>query len=146
MDPVFYENGLQFECTRCSDCCRHDPGYVFLSAEDINRLCEALGLSIAELTEKYLREIRIGGFRRVSLTEKENYDCIFWEDEGCRVYSHRPLQCKTYPFWPSALADIESWKSTAKSCPGIGKGRRYSYKEIQHLLDLRKKEPFISLP
>lgn len=146
MEPVFYENGLKFECTRCNDCCRHDPGYVFLSAADINRLCDGLGLSIAELTVKYLREISIGGFKRVSLTEKENFDCIFWEKGGCLVYAHRPLQCKTYPFWPSSLAGKDSWESTARSCPGIGKGRKYSRREIEHLLDLRKKEPFISLP
>ena len=35
---VFYSDGLRFECTRCSRCCRHTPGYVFLSENDVERL------------------------------------------------------------------------------------------------------------
>ena len=145
MSSSFYKDGLRFECTRCNDCCRHDPGYVFLSPEDVQRLLDGLGMDIADFTANYLRDVTIGPFRRVSLIEKENFDCIFWENSGCTVYEHRPLQCRTFPFWPSCLSDEDSWKRTADGCPGIGKGRLYTEEEIEALVELRKKEPFIEL-
>ena len=146
MENKFYTNGLQFKCTRCNNCCRFDPGYVFLSVEDVQRLCEGLGIDLPELTGKYLREVNISGFKRISLTEKENYDCIFWEEEGCKVYKIRPLQCRSYPFWPAAIADAKSWESCGKSCPGAGHGRVHTEEEIDEWQELRKKESFIDLP
>ncbi|HUX21603.1 MAG TPA: YkgJ family cysteine cluster protein, partial [Spirochaetia bacterium] len=38
MYKPFYQDGLRFECTRCDACCRHEPGYVFLSQTDLRRL------------------------------------------------------------------------------------------------------------
>ena len=35
----FYKNGLNFECQRCSFCCGHSPGYVYLSERDLLTLC-----------------------------------------------------------------------------------------------------------
>ena len=95
MDSVFYSEGLRFECVRCSNCCRHEPGYVFLSENDLERLASGMGVTRNEFVSKFCRTVAIGNFSHVSLTEKENYDCIFWEDGGCTVYGHRPLQCRT---------------------------------------------------
>ncbi|HQO67077.1 MAG TPA: YkgJ family cysteine cluster protein, partial [Spirochaetales bacterium] len=35
MNQSFWHEGLRFECARCSACCRYEPGYVFLSADDL---------------------------------------------------------------------------------------------------------------
>ena len=63
--------------------------------------------------------------RRVSLREKANLDCMFWENGGCSVYEARPLQCRSFPFW-SALVSSEEWDLHAQQCPGIGKGSLHS--------------------
>ncbi len=49
MEEVFYGRGLRFECTRCSRCCRHNPGYVFLSPVDLARLAEAQIIWLASI-------------------------------------------------------------------------------------------------
>jgi len=92
MEDVFYKDGLHFECRRCSNCCRYEPGFVFLSYHDLKRLEYATSLSRAECVSRYCRGIYIHGTYRLSLIEKDNYDCIFWSEEGCLVYEHRPLQ------------------------------------------------------
>ena len=93
----FYEQGLRFACTRCSRCCRHTPGYVFLSANDLARIGEGTGLPEAQVRERFCRTVDPGGFPRLSLKEKPNLDCIFWEGEGCSVYAHRPAAVPQLP-------------------------------------------------
>ena len=71
----------------------------------------------------------------VSLKEKDNYDCIFLTKNGCSIYEGRPSQCRTYPFWESIVESRANWESEGKSCPGIGKGRKISRKEIEKELE-----------
>ena len=42
---------------------------------------------------------------------------------GGRVYPVRPLQCRTYPFWPEVLASRQAWQREARRCEGINRGR-----------------------
>ncbi|MGL4524267.1 MAG: YkgJ family cysteine cluster protein [Spirochaetia bacterium] len=142
----FYENGLQFSCTRCSRCCRHVSGYVFLSKSDIVALHTHIDMSEEEFLNEYCRAVDYGQEVRISLKEKANFDCIFWsaEADGCQVYPVRPLQCQSYPFWSQILTPI-GWKNEANSCPGINTGKMYSAQEIEEILKLREKNPFIIL-
>ena len=142
MSEEFYKDGLQFECTRCGYCCGHEPGYVFLSVKDVENLLEYLSVSQDEFIKKYCRIVDIGFFKRLSLVEKPNHDCIFWQNGmGCTVYQARPLQCRTYPFWPSVVDSRESWDEEAKSCPGINHGKLYSKEEIRECLKQRENDP-----
>ena len=79
---------------------------------------------------------------RLSLREKSNYDCVFW-DNGCAVYQARPLQCRTFPFWDSILVSAAAWKAAAEHCPGIGRGRPRSREEIEAYLRRAEAEPCI---
>jgi len=142
---VFYENGLRFECTRCSKCCRHTPGYVFLSEADIGPLLTALGVTRHVFLNKYCRRVQFGFAHRLSLREKPNVDCILWEFSGCSVYEARPLQCRSFPFWSSCLSSAKEWEFHARQCPGIGKGRLHSRDEIEGWIKQRLKEPFIEV-
>lgn len=137
MKTPFYQNGLKFECTQCHACCRHDPGYVFLSKEDLDRLCIHFHITSSEFIQKYCRWVDLGVERHLSLLEKPNFDCIFWE-EGCSVYASRPLQCRTYPFWSDSVQDKKSWDLESRFCPGIGIGKIHTADEIKnHLLNRR---------
>jgi Fe-S-cluster containining protein len=140
-DEPFYAGGLCFSCTRCSACCRFEPGYVFLSKIDADILAGFLNMDYTEFIETYCRWITgYGGKARLSLKEKANYDCIFWK-KGCTVYAGRPRQCRTFPFWPEVLRTAESWDDAARSCPGIGKGRRYDRSYIELQLAERQMDP-----
>lgn len=143
MQKIFYSSGLRFECTRCSRCCRHTPGYVFLSPADLDRLAAAAGLSCEEFFARYSRKVDLGLARRVSLKEKPNVDCILWENGGCSLYEARPLQCRSFPFWSACLASREEWLLQAKNCPGMGRGGVHSREEIEGWLSLRAREGFL---
>ena len=143
MNTPFYKEGLYFQCTRCSKCCRHDPGYVFLSKNDLLVLSSLLKISKEEFLKKYCKTVDLGILKRISLTEKNNNDCIFWDNGGCTVYEQRPLQCKTYPFWSSALNSPEDWEALGRNCPGLNKGKLYTAKEIEEKLIMRRLDPLI---
>ena len=142
-EHVFYEDGLRFECTRCSNCCRHEPGYVFLTSRDLKDLQKVTGLTTGAVIEKYCRKVYIGFVERISLKEKANFDCIFWEENGCQIYTARPLQCRSYPFWSSHLISRESWDREGVNCPGINKGTLHSCKSIEKWMRMRERNPLL---
>ncbi|HVO39138.1 MAG TPA: YkgJ family cysteine cluster protein [Spirochaetia bacterium] len=139
----FYSAGLRFQCTRCSRCCRHTPGYVFLSEKDVAYLLPRLQVERSEFLRRYCRRVRFGPVTRLSLKEKPNLDCILWENGGCSVYDARPLQCRSFPFWSACVSSAEEWEFHAGRCPGIGTGPLHDRKEIERWLALRLKEGFI---
>jgi Fe-S-cluster containining protein len=135
MEKPFYAEGLRFSCTRCSACCCHDPGYVFLSERDVATLVRALGMRYNDFVETYCRWISLPWTReQLSLKEKSNYDCIFWK-QGCSVYEQRPQQCRSFPFWQSVVISAEAWERAAASCPGMGKGALHTSMEIASWLE-----------
>jgi len=142
MAPTFFDQGLKFECTQCHACCRHDPGYVFLSRQDLDTLALGVEVSPKEFIEKYTRWVDLGQGPVLSLREKKNYDCIFW-DQGCTVYAHRPVQCRTYPFWEGPLSSAEKWKWEGRFCPGINTGKLRKKEEIEAALANRRSNPVL---
>ncbi|HLU48080.1 MAG TPA: YkgJ family cysteine cluster protein [Planctomycetota bacterium] len=128
MSEPWYAEGLRFRCTQCGRCCTGSPGYVWMGEQEIERLARFLSLTVEEFGKRYLR--RVG--RRLSLIEKANDDCIFWEN-GCTVYPARPDQCRTFPFWPENLESREDWDGVAEECPGVNRGKLYSVEEIERI-------------
>jgi Fe-S-cluster containining protein len=140
-EPPFYAQGLRFSCARCSECCRIDPGFVFLRKNDTELLVSALKTEYSVFIKRYCRWVpNAGGGEQLSLKEKANYDCIFWSN-GCAFYEARPLQCRAYPFWPSLLASRKTWDTL--SCAGMGRGTLYAREEIEALLARQRAEPII---
>lgn len=112
----WYANGLQFSCTGCGQCCTGAPGYIWVNLNEIEAIAAHLELSVKEFSARFLR--RING--RLSLLEMpKTYDCIFLKDKKCQIYSVRPTQCRTFPWWPQLLKSEEDWKEAAKFCEGI---------------------------
>jgi Fe-S-cluster containining protein len=140
----FYASGLKFSCTRCSSCCRYDAGFVFLSEQDLEKLALRLGMDRESFSKTYCRWVmNWQGTDVLSLKEKSNKDCIFW-DNGCSVYQARPLQCRAFPFWDSIVTSEQSWEIAASGCPGMNSGITHSGGEINEYIKLRIKEPVIN--
>ncbi len=126
-EEVWFAGGLQFTCTRCGHCCTGDPGYVWVNAEEIAAIAAFRGVTVEEATGLYTYKTRRGR----SLRDNEDGDCVFYvQGEGCSVYSVRPRQCRTWPFWHSNVVSEEAWQATCAVCPGSGTGALVSVEEI----------------
>jgi Fe-S-cluster containining protein len=138
-------NGYTFDCTRCSDCCRKDPGAVFLTTDDVDLIIEHLDMSLTQFLLECCRPVYRDGGSVVALLEKVNYDCIFW-NEQCIIYEARPLQCRTYPYWPSVVESDAAWKAEAKRCPGINRPDSLSLEEKFAKYTREKNAVYMKMP
>lgn len=130
-DQPWYIEGLRFTCTQCGDCCTGEPGFVWVTAEELNAIATYLGQPVSEVRKFYSRIAR--GKR--TLREKTNGDCIFYDrGQGCTIYPVRPAQCRTWPFWHSNLETPEHWERTCEKCPGSGQGELIPVEEISRRL------------
>ena len=130
-EQPWYKDGLQFTCTQCGDCCTGEPGYVWVTDEEMKQLAEYRGISIGEFRINHTKLVS----GRVSLREFANGDCTFFDGatRKCAVYPVRPAQCRTWPFWNSNLESEESWKEVVSVCPGAGCGSHVPLVQIQAL-------------
>ncbi len=124
----WYHAGLRFSCTACGECCKAHGAYshVYADDDDTVAMAKKLSLTPAEFERRYAffddlgnREIRF-----------ENGACVFLKGGRCSVYSARPVQCRTFPFWPENLVR-KVWKEEIeRDCPGAGTGQLHSAAEI----------------
>jgi uncharacterized protein len=132
----WYIGGLGFECMQCCGCCcGPNEGYVWTTKKEVELIAQHLKITVPQFRKKYTRKIGT----RTSLLEKAgNKDCIFiTETDGrktCAIYSVRPRQCRTWPFWKANLTTPNEWNYTASKCPGINRGKFYTFEEINEEL------------
>jgi Fe-S-cluster containining protein len=130
-EKVWYRDGLRFECTRCGNCCTGEPGYVWLNKKEIATLARVVELPKDDFLAAYTKMAPRG----VTLREKSNGDCIFFDRQrGCTIYQNRPRQCRTWPFWESNVESSQSWESMRHGCPGAGQGELIPVEEITRRL------------
>ena len=132
----WYKEGLSFSCTGCGKCCTGTPGAVWISEQEIVELTSFLQIPKEEVIHKYTRLL---GNRRALLEKppkNKEYDCIFLEGKQCTIYSIRPKQCKTFPWWKENLESKASWLEAGESCEGINHkdAPKVSLEEIQKQL------------
>jgi len=114
---------LQFQCQPgCIQCCdRH--GFVYITEADLGRMAAFLGITEAEFEAKYVYRTA----HQIRLRKPRASQCHFLKknDAGrgsCSVHPVKPVQCRTYPFWPELVEYRDVWQHEAKKCPGIGQG------------------------
>jgi len=124
------ENGIKFECQGSGNCCvsRGSYGFVYLSKKDIKKLSDNLNISKTKFLRVYCD--KTDGYIHLKELKEKKGDCIFLVDKKCSVYKSRPIQCRTWPFWPENL-NTKTWNNIiSKNCPGVGKGKIISKEEI----------------
>jgi len=135
MSEPWYSDGLRFTCTQCGHCCTGEPGYVWVADDEIAAIAKFLKEPVEEVTQLHTRRSK----GRRTLREKANGDCVFFESgRGCTIYSVRPPQCRTWPFWESNVATPEDWDRTERTCPGSGEGELIPVEEITRRLKVIK--------
>lgn len=134
-EKPWYNEGLSFKCTECGQCCTGAPGYVWVSVPEVKAMAEHLGISVKEFSDKYVRTVD----GRLSLVEDDsNFDCVFLKDRKCQIYSVRPKQCRTFPWWPQNLSSKKAWDEAAKFCEGINnQASTVPYKTIKEQLNIQ---------
>jgi Fe-S-cluster containining protein len=100
-----------------------------VNAEEISQIAEFIGKPVGQMQLEHARPVG----KRVSLKEFANGDCTFFDPElrRCTIYSVRPRQCRTWPFWNSNIKSPESWNEVQQVCPGSGNGNFVSLEEIE---------------
>jgi len=113
--------GFGFDSTACDACggrcCTGEAGHVWVTEEEIMAISNALALDVGTFSKDYL--VRINN--RISLKElriKGKLECVLLDSQNkrCAVYSVRPEQCKTYPFWDCFK---KNEKAAMRECPGV---------------------------
>jgi hypothetical protein len=136
----WYAAGLHFECQGCGGCCSGPAeGYIWVTRPEIGIIADYLKLTAGQLRRKYLKRV---GLRTTIIEHKTTKDCIFLQagadGKKCMIYSVRPSQCRSWPFWLNNLAGPDDWNKAAKKCPGINRGRLYSLEEIEGIKRIKK--------
>ena len=134
----WWSNGIRFECQESARCCvsRGEYGYVYLTLEDRRRLASHFGVPTREFTRRWCAKTD-GLFHLLDAPGRG--ECIFLEGTRCGVYEGRPTQCRTWPFWPDMMS-AKAWsKEVLGFCPGVGKGRLYTEREIESLLTIQRR-------
>ena len=134
MTKNIFLKGIRFQCQGSSNCCvsRGSYGFVYLSKKDLIKIAKYLNVSINLFKKKYceysdgylhLKEINVNG------------NCQFLENKKCSIYTARPMQCRTWPFWKENM-NTKKWnKELINFCPGIGKGKLISSSMIQKIIN-----------
>ncbi len=119
MKEKWYKDGLNFSCQGCGGCCCGPGGYVWVTEEEIQAMADRLKEPVKKFMRKYVRLVN----GRMALIDNAAGDCIFLNEKGqCKVYEQRPVQCKTFPWWPEIVASRSNWEDNGYDCPGIGHG------------------------
>ena len=101
------ENSFKFTfdpdiCEKCKGkCCTGKKrSYLWICEDEIKAISGYLNMNVEKFKKQYLylfdrkwsiKDLKISGV----------YQCVFFNGETgkCEVYSVRPEQCRTYPFW-----------------------------------------------
>ena len=124
--PKSLKNGVRFRCTDCGACCTGAPGRVRISEEELEAVSEFRNESLSALRNRVTYEQQ----GTLLLKERDNGDCVFFEDGRCSIHPVKPTQCRLYPFWFQNVRSEEAWRKTCAECPGIGQGERVSPETI----------------
>ena len=130
-------SSLPFECTACGKCCK-TKGNVYMSPEEHEAAAALLEISKDDFIQQYASHSLVETGRNgdehtwVRLLDRseendsallsseddesgQSHGCIFLqEDNTCRIYEARPIQCSTYPFWPRILRSRQAWNDEVR--------------------------------
>ena len=109
---------------------------MYLSEADLKRAAGFVRISAAAFERKYVYRTR----NRMRLRVPRRTHCHFLVEGGCGIHPAKPVQCRTFPFWPELVDHPRAWTNTAKYCPGIGKGKLVQIKDVREQAEEVRRE------
>ena len=131
-------SNIRFSCTRSGKCCKSqgEPGFVALNSEDIERLEKHLG----KPRSSFAVAADFSSFRYQKETHarwvlKDTHpQCSFLVDNQCSIHEVKPLQCRTWPFWPEFIDGGELSKEKLSFCKGVGRGEPIPWEQVEAIM------------
>jgi Fe-S-cluster containining protein len=125
---------------QCGNCCSGpDEGYIWVTRPEIELIADFLKITPGRLRRQYLKRV---GLRATIIEQRGTKDCAFLKEidgqKKCTIYTVRPSQCRSWPFWPGNLRSAGAWNRAAQRCRGINHGRCYSFEEIEKIKKAKK--------
>jgi Fe-S-cluster containining protein len=105
-------------CDTCpGNCCIGTAGFIWVSGAEIQGISEFLGQRTDDFKQDYVRQIGLKFYLK-ELAVRGSLHCVFFDDEAkrCSIYSVRPEQCRTFPFWEHFKKQVEE---VMAECPGV---------------------------
>jgi hypothetical protein len=129
---------LPFDCTGCGNCCK-TTGNVYMSPEEVSSAASYKNMTTSEFIDLYAdctlettsasKAISAGDgevpWILLQNREPKNAEgpaaCVFLDRETnqCGIYSVRPIQCSTYPFWTNILESEQNWNAEVRRQDGV---------------------------
>lgn len=131
--PPWWKDGLPFGCTRCGKCChaRGEVSHVAVNGREQQELARHLKMGLAEFQDAFT-DADAAGYRGLRFTEGH---CVFLKGTACSVHEAKPVQCRTWPFWPELLRSRAAYAREVQSfCPGSRAGALVPAAEIERQL------------
>jgi Fe-S-cluster containining protein len=120
---VITQEGFNYQfntsaCASCgAHCCSGESGYIRISQNEMVAIANFLKMDVETFMQIYLYK---DGFKWAIKERKRDdlYDCAFldYKSGNCLIYSVRPNQCRTFPFWDYYKEKIDELKV---ECPGV---------------------------
>jgi len=105
------ESTFRFSCNKGLECFKSCCGKitVFLTPYDVLRIKNRLGITSAEFLSLYTRIVDLKRTKLpfFLLNMTEDGKCPFIGEEGCSIYTDRPLVCRYYPIGLGVLKSKE---------------------------------------
>ena len=60
MAEPWFQNRLRFQCTQCGNCCTGDPGYVWVTPDELRNIADYLGQPVEEVRAMHTRKAEVG--------------------------------------------------------------------------------------
>lgn len=156
---------FRFQCVNCGNCCTNKNTIVNVTFKDILRIKNGLKLNIDESletlgffvfekppTSEELKKMVVppikteSGLAFVGLLKNNLGGCIFYDNEKkrCKIYSIRPIICRTFPFSFKIILDQKEKEKKEIEIYLTDKGHEYC-KGIRNEFPLINKDKWIQL-
>ena len=150
-----FDKGIRFSCQGCGRCCKgFEGGDIYIYQNDVKRIFNYFKLrteaEMSQFAEKFFRIVddtfKIGISRSktfktlaIKIERGKEEKCIFLkEDNSCQIYSARPYQCSSFPFWRMVVSDEKRFISYKRDCLALDSntesGKNFSVKKIKKLV------------
>lgn len=123
----YYPSNVSWQCEGCGLCCGDVDDrsrMILLLQSDIERIHSAGETGFF----KDWDDLHFTG-----LMCKNDGKCVFYENEGCKIYPFRALLCRMYPFWLEKHEEVFVF-GIDPECSGISKGKELDEEFFKNLL------------